>query len=53
LSEDVLKKITAKIPARIVGDPVEIAKAAVFLASPASQYITGQTLSVDGGMVMR
>lgn len=52
LSEDVLKKIIEKIPSDKVGDPVEIAKAAVFLASPSSSYITGQTLAVDGGMTM-
>jgi 3-oxoacyl-[acyl-carrier protein] reductase len=53
LGEEVLKKIVEKIPSEKVGDPVEIAKAAVFLASPSSSYITGQTLAVDGGMTMR
>lgn len=53
LSEDVLKKIVEKIPSEKVGDPVEIAKAAVFLASSSAGYITGQTLAVDGGMTMR
>jgi 3-oxoacyl-[acyl-carrier protein] reductase len=53
LNEDILKKIVEKIPSEKVGDPVEIAKAAVFLASPSSSYITGQTLSVDGGLTMR
>nr|WP_222435723.1 3-oxoacyl-[acyl-carrier-protein] reductase [Fluviispira vulneris] len=52
LSEDVLTKIIEKIPVQKVGDPIEVAKAAVFLASPSSSYITGQTLAVDGGMTM-
>jgi FSR family fosmidomycin resistance protein-like MFS transporter len=34
------------------GLPEEVAAAAVFLASPAADYLTGQILSVDGGMVM-
>ncbi|APJ05197.1 3-oxoacyl-[acyl-carrier-protein] reductase [Silvanigrella aquatica] len=53
LNEEVLKKIIEKIPADKVGEPIEIAKAVVFLASSSSSYITGQTLSVDGGMIMR
>ena len=32
--------------------PVDIANAIVFLASPLSSYITGQVLTVDGGLVM-
>ena len=52
LNEEVLKKIIEKKPSDKVGDPVEIAKAAVFLASTSSSYITGQTLAVDGGMTM-
>jgi NAD(P)-dependent dehydrogenase (short-subunit alcohol dehydrogenase family) len=32
-----------------MGDPDDIAMAALFLASPASRYITGQLLAVDGG----
>ena len=33
-----------------VGKPDEIAQVAVFLASPAAAYITGQVLTVDGGL---
>ncbi|WP_130612924.1 3-oxoacyl-[acyl-carrier-protein] reductase [Fluviispira sanaruensis] len=52
LSNEVLAKIIEKIPVQKVGDPIEVAKAAVFLASPSSSYMTGQTLAVDGGMTM-
>lgn len=42
----------ARIPAGRKGDPTELAATAVFLASPAAGYITGQTLAVDGGMTI-
>ena len=48
LREEVLKRI----PLRCFGQPDDIAEAALFLASPAARYITGQVLTVDGGMVM-
>jgi gluconate 5-dehydrogenase len=41
--------LRAKIPMRRFGDPVELGGAAVFLASPLSSYMTGQTIVVDGG----
>ncbi|MGV0838199.1 SDR family oxidoreductase [Mycolicibacterium thermoresistibile] len=37
-------------PLRRLGDPVDIAAAAVYLASPAGSYLTGKTLEVDGGL---
>ena len=40
------------IPLREFGDPEDVADAVCFLASDAASYITGQTLQVDGGMVM-
>ena len=40
-------------PAKRLGDPAELAAAAVFLASDAASYITGVTLAVDGGLTMR
>jgi len=40
----------AQIPLKRFGQPVDVAKAVGFLASDASGYITGQVLSVDGGM---
>lgn len=44
--------ILKQIPMGRMGSPQDIANAAVFLAGPASDYITGQVLTVDGGMVM-
>jgi 3-oxoacyl-[acyl-carrier protein] reductase len=52
LDTTVTNKIIDSIPAAKIGDPLEIASAAVFLASPAGAYVTGQTLAVDGGMTM-
>ena len=44
-----LDRALAALPLGRIGDPEDIAGAAVFLASPAGRYITGQTLVVDGG----
>lgn len=44
--------ILAKIPAGAMGDPSDIAAAAVYLASDEARYMTGQTLHVNGGMAM-
>jgi NAD(P)-dependent dehydrogenase (short-subunit alcohol dehydrogenase family) len=41
-----------RIPLKRYGDPADMANAAVFLASPAASYITGQTLIIDGGWVL-
>jgi NAD(P)-dependent dehydrogenase (short-subunit alcohol dehydrogenase family) len=46
------KIIEARVPAGRLGDPVEIASTAVFLASEASAYITGVGLPVDGGVLL-
>jgi 3-oxoacyl-[acyl-carrier protein] reductase len=43
-------KITKVIPMRRIGQPADIARVAVFLASADSDYITGQVLTVDGGL---
>lgn len=52
LNEKQVEGMLASIPLRKLGDPSDIAKAALFLASEDANYITGQTLHVDGGMVM-
>ena len=52
LSDSVKDSIIASIPMKKIGNPVDIANAALFLAGPFSNYITGQVLPVDGGMVM-
>lgn len=44
--------ILAKVPANRAGTPEEVAAAVVFLASNEAAYVTGQTLHVNGGMVM-
>ena len=48
--EDLLKKFASLTMLGRLGQPEEIAKAALFLASDESSYITGHTLSVNGGM---
>ena len=52
LSEEVKNQMLTQIPLAKLGNPEDVAKAVVFLASEDSNYITGQTLHVDGGMVM-
>src|SRR5438445_8419130 len=42
--------IKEMIPMRRIGTPEDIARVAVFLASPESAYMTGQVLTVDGGL---
>jgi NAD(P)-dependent dehydrogenase (short-subunit alcohol dehydrogenase family) len=41
------------IPMTRVGRPEEIADAVLWLSSDAASYVTGQSISVDGGLVMR
>ena len=47
-----LAKTTERAPLRRIGEPNEIAGAVVFLASPAGNFMTGQTLVIDGGRVI-
>lgn len=48
-----LAQQTARIPMGRIGLPRDVAAAVAFLASPAASYVTGQTLHVDGGLVIR
>jgi 3-oxoacyl-[acyl-carrier protein] reductase len=52
LPEDVRAKLAQAIPLTRLGSPEDVAAAVVFLASPESDYITGQVLNVNGGMYM-
>jgi 3-oxoacyl-[acyl-carrier protein] reductase len=52
LSDDVKATFTAKIPMGRFGNPSEIAEATAFLLSDHASYITGETLKVNGGMLM-
>lgn len=52
LTEVQREHILNQIPMKTMGKPEDIANAVVFLASHLSNYITGQILTVDGGMVM-
>jgi NAD(P)-dependent dehydrogenase (short-subunit alcohol dehydrogenase family) len=49
---DMLKERMSTTPMRRIGEPDEIAGAAVFLASQAGSYVTGQSLVVDGGVTI-
>ena len=51
LSEDVKKRLMDTIPMRKLGRPRDVANACLFLTSSLADYITGQTLLVDGGMI--
>ncbi len=52
LNEEVQKAMMGQIPLGRFGAPEDVAKAALFLASDDASYMTGQTLHLDGGMVM-
>ncbi len=49
---DLFQKYLASIPVGRAGTPEEVADVIVFLASPAARYITGETVEVNGGMLM-
>ena len=52
LPEAIREKFVASIPLGKIGAPDDVAAACVYLAAPAGEWITGQTLAVNGGMVM-
>jgi 3-oxoacyl-[acyl-carrier protein] reductase len=52
LPEDQKKMLLSNIPLGKMGTPEDVANAVLFLAAKESEYITGQTINVNGGMVM-
>lgn len=52
LSDADREKLTAAIPCGYTGKPSDVAAAVIYLASQEASYVTGQTLSVNGGMAM-
>ena len=52
LADDVKAKLMARIPAGKLGEAQDIANVVAFLASDEAQYITGQTININGGMAM-
>jgi len=50
-SEEFLKKVYSRTPMERIGEPEEVAAAIAFLVMPASSYITGEVLAVDGGFL--
>ena len=52
LGDEYIVKMEKKIPMKRLGLPKDIGNAAVFLASDESSYITGNSLTIDGGQVL-
>jgi 3-oxoacyl-[acyl-carrier protein] reductase len=52
LPENIREELRKLIPLGTFGEPEDVAAAVAFIASPEAKYITGQVLTVDGGMVM-
>ncbi|MDA1273722.1 MAG: 3-oxoacyl-[acyl-carrier-protein] reductase [Verrucomicrobia bacterium] len=52
MKAEMRQELLRKIPLNSLGQPDDVANAALFLASVSARYITGQVLTVDGGMVM-
>ena len=52
LSDEVRAKVLEAIPMKRMGQPEDVAEAVLFLACDASSYMTGQVLTIGGGMVM-
>jgi 2-hydroxycyclohexanecarboxyl-CoA dehydrogenase len=51
-AERLVEALTRAVPMRRLGRPEDVAAAVLFLASEEAAYITGQTLSVSGGLTM-
>ena len=52
LSKDVKEKLSSQIPLSRLGEPEDVANCVLFLVSDEANYITGQVIRVDGGIVM-
>ena len=52
IPENSKKELLNKIPVKKIGKPEDIAYAVLFLASDEAGYITGQTITIDGGRVI-
>src|SRR5262249_7037352 len=51
-SDETIARAAAKLPWKRLGKPEEIARGVVFLCDPASDYITGSDLLIDGGITL-
>lgn len=51
LGEAIVGKVKERIPLKRLGKPEDVGAAVLFLASPAASYVTGQVLTVDGGLI--
>jgi 3-oxoacyl-[acyl-carrier protein] reductase len=51
MGEVILEEVKKRVPVRRLGKPEEIAAAVLYLASPAAAYMTGQVLTIDGGLI--
>lgn len=52
LPEQDIQRFTAAIPSGVLGKPDDVAKAVLFLCSPLSDYVNGEVIRVDGGVVI-
>lgn len=51
LSDEVKENISKQIPMKRMGTPEDVANVVYFLGNEESSYVTGQTISIDGGMI--